>query len=265
MKILLVNDDGIEALGLVRLEEALSSFCDVYVVAPETERSACSHSITLRRPIEAKQISQRKFAVDGVPADCVNLALLNLFADVDFDLVLSGINNGFNTGEDVSYSGTVAGAIEAASLGWRAIALSVGYSEQPKVGSACEFTVDFVRRLSLEDFPDRCFLNINFPRGEGPFPVMLTRQGRLRFENDVVEVDADSREKEAAARTRRFRIGRTTRTDLAAEGTDVYAVSNGFISITPMQSDLTDVRALGLMRHLLRSALPDQSRLHLEA
>ncbi|HUT04271.1 MAG TPA: 5'/3'-nucleotidase SurE [bacterium] len=265
MKILLVNDDGIEATGLVRLEQTLAALADVYVVAPETERSACSHSITLRRPVEARQISQRKFAVDGVPADCVNLALLNLFADVQFDLILSGINNGHNTGEDVSYSGTVAGAIEATLLGWRAIALSVGYSEQPNLGSACEFITDFVRRFSLKDFPDRCFLNINFPRGEGPFPVTLTRQGRLHFENNVVEVDANSKGKGTPHRTRRFRIGRTTRPDLAAEGTDVYAVSNGFISITPMQSDLTDVRALGLMQHLVRSVLSDRSRPHLEA
>ncbi len=265
MKILLVNDDGIEAPGIVRLEQTLAALADVYVVAPETERSACSHSITLRRPIEARQISQRKFAVDGVPADCVNLALLNLFADVQFDLVLSGINNGYNTGEDVSYSGTVAGAIEATLLGWRAIALSVGYSEQPNLGPACEFTADFVRRLSLKDLPDRCFLNINFPRGEGPFPVMLTSQGRLLFENNVVEVDANSKGKGTPHRTRRFRIGRTTRPELAAEGTDVYAVSNGFISITPMQSDLTDVEALSEMQHLVRSALPDWSRPHLEA
>ncbi len=255
MNILLVNDDGIHAEGIVRLEESLSDFCDIYVVAPETERSACSHSITLRRPVLAKQLLERKFAVDGVPADCVNLALLKLFADVDFDLVLSGVNNGHNTGEDVSYSGTVAGAIEAAMLGRRAMALSVGHSERPDFGPACEFTRDFVRRFSMSDLPPICFLNINFPLGAGPFPVMVTRQGRLHFENSVVEVEDPTSSDGTPEGARRFRIGRTTEHDRAAEGTDVHAVCNGFISITPMNVDLTDERALNTTERLLRSAL----------
>ena len=257
MNILLVNDDGIEAEGLVRLEHCLSDFCEVYIVAPETERSACSHSITLRRPIRATRISERKFAVDGVPADCVNLALLNLFADVQFDLVLSGINNGYNTGEDVSYSGTVAGAIEATALGRRAIALSVGYAEHPDLNAACEFTRAFVRRFPMSELPPICFLNINFPRGEGPFPVMVTRQGRLHFENSVAEVFdlSDLSDRSDLSDLRSFTIGRTTQYERAAKGTDVYAVSNGFISITPMHVDLTDTRALHVTRRLVSSAL----------
>ena len=255
MNILLVNDDGIHAEGIVRLEESLSDFSDIYVVAPETERSACSHSITLRRPVSAKQLAERKFAVDGMPADCVNLALLKLFADVDFDLVLSGVNNGHNTGEDISYSGTVAGAIEATSLGRRAMALSVGHSERPNFGPACEFTRDFVRAFSMSDLPPICFLNINFPVGAGPFPVVVTRQGRLHFENSVVEVEDPTSSDGSPGDVRRFRIGRTTEHDRAAEGTDVHAVSNGFISITPMRVDLTDLRALDVTRRLVSSVL----------
>ncbi|MBN2208034.1 MAG: 5'/3'-nucleotidase SurE [Candidatus Coatesbacteria bacterium] len=255
MNILLVNDDGIEAEGLVRLEHCLSDFCEVYVVAPEGERSACSHSITLRRPVRATRISERKFAVDGMPADCVNLALLNLFAGVQFDLVLSGINNGYNTGEDVSYSGTVAGAIEATALGRRAVALSVGYSERPRLDAACEFTRGFVRRFPMSELPPICFLNVNFPPGEGPFPVMVTKQGRLHFENSVTEVDNPGASGGASHGTRGFVIGRTTQYERAAKGTDVYAVNNGFISVTPMHVDLTDTRALQVTKRLVSAAL----------
>ncbi len=255
MNILLVNDDGIYAEGIVRLEESLLDFADVYVVAPEAERSACSHSITLRRPISATRLSERKFSIDGVPADCVNLALLNLFADVEFDLVLSGINNGHNTGEDISYSGTVAGAIEATSLGRRAMALSVRFSEQPNFGPACKFAKDFVKRFSMGGLPPICFLNINFPSGEGPFPVVVTRQGRLHFENSVVEVVGSDSSDGTPGAVRRFKIGRTTEHGRAAKGTDVYAVSRGFISITPMHVDLTDTRALALTERLVSAAL----------
>jgi len=251
MKILLVNDDGIGAEGIVRLEEALSDFSNVYVVAPETERSACSHSITLRKPVSATQLSARKFAVDGVPADCVNLALLNLFADVDFDLVLSGINNGFNTGEDISYSGTVAGAIEATALGRRAVALSVGFSEQPRLDLACGWTRDFIRRFPFRELPKRCFLNINFPRGDGPFPVMLATQGRLDFTNSVTEIEPSASGDCASGSKRQFTIGRTTRPELADRGTDVYAIRNGFISVTPMTVDFSDTRALGTVERIL--------------
>jgi len=259
MNILLVNDDGIHAEGIVRLEESLADFADVYVVAPEAERSACSHSITLRRPISATQLSERRFAVDGVPADCVNIALLSLFADVEFELVLSGINNGHNTGEDISYSGTVAGAIEATSLGRRAMSLSVPFSERPDFGPACKFTRDFVRRFSMGDLPPICFLNINFPVGAGPFPVMVTRQGRLHFENSVVEVENPTSSDGTPGEVRRFRIGRTTEHSRAADGTDVYAVANGTISITPMHVDLTDMRAFDLTERLMISAIARQN------
>ncbi|MBN1593871.1 MAG: 5'/3'-nucleotidase SurE [Candidatus Coatesbacteria bacterium] len=260
MKILLVNDDGINADGIISLEKALSAVAEVYVVAPDEERSACSHSITLRRPISATKLSDRKYSIDGVPADCVNLALLHLFADVDFDLVLSGINNGHNTGEDISYSGTVAGAIEATSLGRRAMALSIGYSERPDFGAAREFAREFVVRFPMNELPPICFLNINFPKGKGPFPVMVTRQGRLHFENSVTQIGDDAALDGTAGAVRRFKIGRTTERGLADEGTDVYAVNRGYISITPMHVDLTDLRAFEKTEHLVFQAMGSEAK-----
>lgn len=254
MNILLVNDDGIQSGGIACLEETLSEIAVVYVVAPDSERSACSHSITLRRPIVARRVSERKYAVDGVPADCVNLALLNLFADVKFDLLVSGVNNGHNTGEDISYSGTVAGAIEATSLGVRSIAVSIGFSEKPNFGPACQFTRDLITHFPMDRLPDRAFLNVNLPRGDGPFPVMVTRQGKLHFENKVAEVDASDSSPRDPDTARSLRIHRTTEPHRSEEGTDVYAVNNGFISITPMHSDLTDRGAVELTEALVQAA-----------
>ncbi|MCD6326597.1 5'/3'-nucleotidase SurE [bacterium] len=254
MKILLVNDDGIRAEGLVRLEETLAQTHDVYVAAPETEQSACSHSITLRRPVQAREISDREFAVDGVPADCVNLALLQLFADHKFDLLISGINLGHNIGEDISYSGTVAGAIEATGLGVRSIALSIGYSKQPNFGPACAFVRRFLERFSLKSIPNGTFLNINIPFGEGPFEAVVTRQGNLHFSNSVAEDEAGAQEVDCPNATRGFRIHRTTEGHRATEGTDVHAVNNGYISITPMRLDYTDRGAFELTGALVRLA-----------
>jgi len=261
MNVLLVNDDGIDSAGIASLRSAIEDICEVFVVAPESERSACSHSITLRSPVSAIRLSEREYAVDGTPADCVDLAVLKLFADVRFDLFLSGINYGHNVGEDVSYSGTVGAAIEATMLGLRSIALSVPRTDPANFDAASKLAREILLRFPVPKVPQRTFLNINLPPGDGPFPIMVTRQGRLHFLNTISEQTDCDAQLDSACNEQRFKIGRTTKPDLAEEGTDVYAVNHGFISVTPMRIDLTDRGAFILTEALLAEAFGQEAKL----
>jgi 5'-nucleotidase len=185
MRILITNDDGIHARGLAVLEEiarALSE--DVWVVAPETDQSGVSHSLSLNDPLRLREIGPRHFAVKGTPTDCVIIGTRHVIPDAKPDLVLSGVNRGRNAAEDVTYSGTVAGAIEGTVLGIPSFALSQAYAGATKLDphwdTALKFAPDLIRRVLADGMPRDVFVNINFPDcpPEGVKGIAVTSQGK---------------------------------------------------------------------------------------
>jgi 5'-nucleotidase len=164
-KILVTNDDGIHSEGIVALELALEQVGDVITVAPAHEMSAASHSLTLSRPLRIDKIDDRHYSVDGTPADCVTLAMNKIITGGPPDIVVSGINKGGNLGDDVTYSGTVAGALEAAIYGLPGIAVSLVQRVDFEFGPAAEFAAELTRRVVSDSLPKGTLLNVNVPPG----------------------------------------------------------------------------------------------------
>src|SRR5512134_1095374 len=165
-RVLIANDDGIHAPGLQLLDAVMRGLArEVWVVAPETEQSAASHSLTMRRPLYVRQIEQRRYIVDGTPTDCVLLAVHKVMKDHPPDLVLSGINRGANMGEDATYSGTVAAAMEGTLLGFRSVALSLHYIEAGSIrwGTPERWIEPSLRRLAQARWPNNVLINVNSP------------------------------------------------------------------------------------------------------
>ena len=236
-RILLTNDDGIHSNGLVKLEEALREVGDVYTVAPASEMSGASHSLTLARPLRIRQIDERHWTVDGTPTDCVTLALHKIIPEDERpDICVSGINHGGNLGDDATYSGTVAGALEATILGVPGIAFSLVARDNFDFTEAARFAVTAVRKVLQEGLPEGTLLNINIPRGEIK-GVKVTRQG-LKNARPVISEHIDPRGKPY------YWIGEEYFAWNSAEGTDYQAIEKGYISITPLKSDMTDHNAL---------------------
>lgn len=236
-RILLTNDDGIHSDGLIQLEEALKEIGDVYVVAPASEMSGASHSLTLARPLRIRQLDARHWAVDGTPTDCVTLALNKILPDDEHpDICVSGINHGGNLGDDATYSGTVAGALEATILGVPGLALSLVARDNFDFHEAAAFAVMAARKVLSEGLPDGTLLNINLPPGEIK-GVKVTRQG-IKNARPVITEHIDPRGKPY------FWIGEEYFNTNSAEGTDYHAVEMGYVSVTPIRSDMTDHQAL---------------------
>ena len=236
-RILLTNDDGIHSDGLIKLEEALSEVGDVYTVAPAAEMSGASHSLTLARPLRIRRIDDRHWTIDGTPTDCVTLALHKIIPEEERPhICVSGINHGGNLGDDATYSGTVAGALEATILGVPGIAFSLVARENFDFTEAARFAVTAVRKVLQEGLPEGTLLNINFPRGEFK-GVRVTRQG-LKNARPVISEHIDPRGKPY------YWIGEEYFPWNSAEGTDYQAIEQGYISITPLKSDMTDHNAL---------------------
>ena len=240
MLILCTNDDGYRATGLHVLADVARGLGDVRVVAPDREQSATSHSLTMHFPLRVHHIEEGVEAVDGTPTDCVALAAAELL-DGRPDFVLSGINHGPNMGEDVLYSGTVAGAMEATILGIPAVAFSfVGRDPAGIAGYGPLLARLLPQLLDRGDFPAETLLNVNLPaidpaevRG-----VRVTRLGRRVYTDSVTRAqDPSGREY--------FWIGGGGVSWTADEGTDFHAVSDGYISVTPLHLDLTNHRLLG--------------------
>lgn len=233
MLILVTNDDGVHSPGILVLAEQLATLGEVVVVAPDRERSAVSHALTLHSPLRADELRPGFFAVDGTPTDCVNLAIHGLLHRKP-DLVVSGINRGGNMGDDLTYSGTVAAAMEATLMGVPALALSLEAERflTEDFAVAADVAVDLARRVLLTQLPVDTFLNINVPAG---FPVgmRLTRQGKRRF-SDMIEKKSDPRGRNY------YWLGAGQVSFENAEGTDFHAVSQGYVSITPLHLDLTN-------------------------
>ena len=252
MRVLISNDDGVHSAGLAALERAARAMgLETYVVAPDREQSASSHALTMHRPLRVRALSERSWAVDGTPTDCVNLALCSILKAKLPDLVLSGINAGPNLGDDVTYSGTVACAFEGTLLGVPSIAFSLDTWQDRGRGepdfAAAEPGVRAVLGLALEKPPSGDTLwNVNLPPGP-PKGYRVTRMGRRRYGENIVEkIDPRGRPY--------FWIG-GVHIDTQADGTDLTAVTEGWISITPLHLDMTDYRALAELEERVR-ALP---------
>lgn len=235
MRLLLSNDDGCHAPGLAALRAAMSAaFGHVVTVAPDRDRSGASNSLTLERPLRVREVAERIFAVDGTPTDCVHLATTGLF-DEDPDMVVSGINTGANLGDDVLYSGTVAAATEGRSLGLPAIAVSLaGDDDCQHYDTAARIAVSMVRLLRAHPLPADTILNVNVP--DRPFEDLAgyssTRLGsRHRAERLVADRDPRGRPM--------YWIGPAGDQADAGPGTDFHAVNAGYVSVTPLQIDLT--------------------------
>ncbi|MFV3076948.1 5'/3'-nucleotidase SurE [Niveispirillum fermenti] len=237
-RILISNDDGIHAPGLAVLEKIARQLTDdVWVVAPELEQSGASHSLTMHRPLRLRELGPRRFAVDGTPTDCVLLAINHLLADKRPTLVLSGINHGSNLGEDVTYSGTVACAMEATLLGVRAIAMSQRLPQDgpPNWAVAEAYGADVVRKImSMADWPRLVLMNVNYPdRAVADVTgIQVVRHGNRKVGDELDErVDPRGR--------RYFWIGPVRGDADVPHGTDVHVVNHGGIAVTPIFLDLT--------------------------
>lgn len=236
-RILVTNDDGIHSDGLQILEKALKELGDVYVVAPMSEMSGASHSLTLARPLRIRQMDDRHWAIDGTPTDCVTLALNKILPENERpDICVSGINHGGNLGDDATYSGTVAGALEATILGVPGIALSLVARDNFDFSQSAAIAVAAARKVLEEGLQEGTLLNINIPATEIK-GVRITRQG-IKNARPVITEHIDPRGKPY------FWIGEEYFSTNSAEGTDYNAVELGYVSVTPLRSDMTDHQAL---------------------
>lgn len=239
MKILLTNDDGLFSNGLMHLEQALSKHedYDVWCVAPDRQRSATSQAITLRESLLVKKIKDQHFTVNGFPADCVNVALYSeLFPK--FDLVLSGINHGFNLGDDVHYSGTVGAARHAAVHAIKALSLSAPITDiHGDFKEHAKFLVDFIHTHHW-NFKPRIVYNLNFPEGFANPPKLIAAQQGVRRYHDSYDT-LEEREGEYLLRLRETLMGNEE-----TEGSDFWAVKRGFVSVTPLSLDTTHHEAI---------------------
>ena len=241
MHILVSNDDGYLAPGLNCLAATLSEHAEVTVVAPDRNRSAASNSLTLDLPLRVSKMSNGFFSVDGTPTDCVHLALTGLLKQ-DPDIVFSGINNGENMGDDVLYSGTVAAATEGRFLGLPSIAISINSSQPKFFETAAHVAVQLLQQLAKAPLPSDTILNVNVP--DLPLSKVrgykTTRLGQRHRAEPMIE-SRDPRNKKI------YWVGPPGAQQDAGEGTDFYALDNQFISVTPLQVDLTNHQRLGLL------------------
>lgn len=243
-RLLVTNDDGVTADGIRVLAAALDGLGEVWVVAPETEQSGASHALTLDRPLRARRLGERRFAVSGTPTDCVTMAMSHLMGDGPPDLVLSGINRGPNMGADVHYSGTVSAAFEGVILGSPALAVSQQLGDGMSYDGAARFARHLAEWILATGLPENTLLNVNVPAGE-PRGVRLTRLGARQYTEGVI-AQTDPRGRPI------FWIGGGQPVWEATAGTDFHELASGFVTVTPLQLDMTDH---GFLRRL-REAPP---------
>jgi 5'-nucleotidase len=246
MHILLSNDDGYLAEGLVALANALTSVAEISVVAPDKNRSAASNSLTLEMPLRAYRSDNGFIKVDGTPTDCVHLAITGLL-EKEPDMVIAGINHGANLGDDVIYSGTVAAATEGRFLGLPAMAISLASTEEPgHFETAAHVAVTLLKQLIENPLPQDTLLNVNVPdvaikdlKG-----YQATRLGQ-RHKAEAVVKNRDPRGRAI------YWVGPPGAEQDSGPGTDFYAVNRGYVSVTPLQIDLTRFESLNSIRKWL--------------
>jgi len=243
--ILVTNDDGVSSAGIHALATALKPLGSVTVVAPTQEASAIGHALTLRRPLRIEDHGPGLFAVDGTPTDCVNLGV-DIILKQKPDLVVSGINKGWNLGDDVTYSGTVAGAMEGALLGIPSIAVSLKRTGSFDFSFSAEAAATVARAVLASPWPARTFLNLNL--NSGPFNgFRVTTQARR---NHVTKIATRT-----DPRGQAYYWIEEALDEWHADGgrSDYEAVMEGYVSVTPLQADLTDHKAIGALEALLNA------------
>jgi 5'-nucleotidase len=242
MRILLTNDDGVHAQGLEVLEKIARQLSDeVWVVAPETDQSGVSHSLSLNDPLRLRELGPRHFAVKGTPTDCVIMAARHIIPDGKPDLILSGVNRGRNAAEDVTYSGTVAGAIEGTVLGIPSFALSQSFTYEsrhhPHWATALKFGPDLIRRVLAEGLPRDVLVNVNFPDcpPEEVKGIAVSSQGKRPQELLRIEPRYDGR-----GNPYYWIAYERARDHTLRDGTDLSALAGNRIAVTPLRLDMTD-------------------------
>ena len=242
MRILLTNDDGIDAPGLKVLRKIAAELSDdVWVVAPETNKSGAGHSLSLHEPLRMRQVDERSFAVRGTPTDSVIMGVRHVLKDIGRpDLVLSGVNRGGNLAEDVTYSGTIAGAFEGTTIGIRSIALSQAFGiesrDRLQWETAAAHGAETISALLAVDWPTGVLMNVNFP-DTAPDAVkgrLATRQGK----RDLNLLSVDARRDPWAEDY--YWLSFERRRSITTEGSDLWAIYNGYISVTALSMNLTD-------------------------
>jgi 5'-nucleotidase len=248
MRILLTNDDGVHAPGLKVLEEIARQFSeDIWICAPSEEQSGAGHSLTLSRPVRLIRLGERRFAVSGTPTDAVMMALRKVM-DSPPDLILSGVNRGANLGDDITYSGTVSAAIEGALAGIRAIALSQVYAREGlgddvPFGAAREWGPRVLAPLIDAPLAERTLININFPalEPEKIKGIRVVRQGFHDYSRGSIVEGRDPRG------YRYFWFGLDPIEHTLDHGTDLEAIEDGYVAVTPLQLDLTHYSTIGIL------------------
>jgi 5'-nucleotidase len=247
-KILVTNDDGVHSEGIHALAAALRPLGDVIVVAPHIEASAIGHALTLRRPLRLEQLRDGVYEIDGTPTDCVNIGITKLFGTMP-DLVVSGINKGYNLGDDVTYSGTVSGALEGALLGVPSIAVSMERSRgKYDFGPAAAAAATIAALVLKQGLAPRTFLSINVPAGK-PKGFKLTVQAKR---NHVTIVDERVDPRGSAY----YWIEEGENDWEPHDRSDFQAVRDGYVSVTPLQPDMTDYEALARLETLALEDTP---------
>ena len=245
MRILLSNDDGYFAPGIECLARVLAQLADITVVAPERDRSGASNSLTLDRPLSLRRTANGFYHVNGTPTDCVHLAVTGMLEELP-DMVVSGINNGANMGDDTIYSGTVAAATEGFLLGVPSIAVSLCSRAAVNFETAAQVTLELVQMIQRQQSREPLLLNVNVP--DVPYAELrgkvITRLGKRHKAESVVRTVTPRNETV-------YWVGAAGEAQDAGEGTDFYAVSHNQVSITPLQIDLTHNAQLPLIRNWL--------------
>lgn len=245
MNILVSNDDGVLAPGIRILATELASIAKIEVVAPDRNRSGASNSLTLTRPLRVRQLENGYHSVEGTPTDCVHLALTG-FLDTDMDMVVSGINEGGNLGDDILYSGTVAAAMEGRYLGLPAIAISMVGDTIKHYETAAVIARQLVLKLSANRLPSQTILNVNVPN----LPldeiqgIQVTRLG-TRHGAEAIVKELDPRGRPI------YWIGPPGLEADAGVGTDFYAINSGYVSVTPLHLDMTHYKVFDHLSHLI--------------
>ena len=247
-RVLLTNDDGITAKGLEVLRKAIEPYvAEVWVVAPENEQSGTGHSLTLRRPLRIRKISNNRFAVDGTPTDCVLLAISEIMSERLPHVILSGVNRGGNLGGDITYSGTVAAAMEGTLLGIKSIALSQVYRNHEDIewDTAENWSGPVVKMLFSLDFPEGVLMNVNFPpiKSASVVGIAAVSQGQRKI-GDELQAGLDPRG------DKYFWIGSQRTDGYIMKSTDMAAIQNDMISVTPLGLDFTHMPTLKKLRLL---------------
>ncbi len=247
--ILVTNDDGVHSLGLSSLFKAMTALGDAYIIAPDRERSAVSHSLTMHRPIKAEQLKERIYSINGTPTDCVAVGINKILPDRPA-FVVSGINNGANLGDDITYSGTVSAAIESTIMGIPAFAVSLVLQQQPlshpNFEAAAKVALKIGTYILAHSLPYDTLLNVNIPdvSHDNLRGIKLTRQGKRIYDNAIKETFDPHGQKH-------YWIGGGKPYWEHGEDTDIHAVQDHYVSVTPIHLDLTNYDAMQFLKNRL--------------